>query len=238
MAAILIVEDDPLIARQMARTLSEAGHTPTLANDGRTALQVAAERPDIVLLDLGLPDLPGEEVLQHLRGRSETAHIPVLVITGQREAAARLARPEAGKAPEILLKPVSAAQLRRAVNVALESSRELEADDLRVIHERQVDLIKRILSQGSHRLAFQVCLLLAEYAWDRTATPEEALAWTEVSERASREGLVREEEASLLRRVPLSRPRIMQESRREGHAESAHRDPAASASGGDGPGPP
>jgi DNA-binding response OmpR family regulator len=56
MAAILIVEDDELVAGQMARTLRKAGHVPILAPDARSALDEAVDRPDVILLDLGLPD--------------------------------------------------------------------------------------------------------------------------------------------------------------------------------------
>src|SRR3990172_2193614 len=115
MAAILIVEDDGLVAGHVARTLRQAGHTPILASDARSALQEAADRPDIILLDLGLPDLPGEELLRRLKSRPETAKIPVLVITGRKEAAAQLRKTEKGNVADILLKPVSSAQLREAV---------------------------------------------------------------------------------------------------------------------------
>ncbi|MEK7204982.1 MAG: response regulator, partial [candidate division NC10 bacterium] len=90
MATILIVEDDGLVARHMARILRGAGHTPILASDGRSALLEASDRPDLVLLDLGLPDVPGEELLRHLKKRPETAGIPVIVVTGKTEAAAQL----------------------------------------------------------------------------------------------------------------------------------------------------
>ncbi len=209
MARVLIVEDDGLVARQMARTLRDAGHSPALAPDGRSALEGAAERPDVVLLDLGLPDLPGEEILKHLKSQPNTAHIPVLVITGRREAAAQLGRPEMGRVPEILFKPVSAAQLCRAVNVALEGKADLDTEALRLVHERQRDLIKRILIKGSGKLAYQLCLRLsADLTSDNGATPAEALSWDEITEWAMREALVDAEQASLLRRIPLTRPQI------------------------------
>jgi DNA-binding response OmpR family regulator len=120
MASVLIVEDDGLVARHMAHVLRQVGHTPIVAYDARSALRKAADRPDIVLLDLGLPDLTGKEVLQHLKSRSETADIPVLVVTGRREAAARLrASEKTSSVSDILLKPFSAAQLCLAVNAAL-----------------------------------------------------------------------------------------------------------------------
>ena len=119
MASVLIVEDDGLVARHMAHVLRQVGHTPIVAYDAASGLRKAADRPDIVLLDLGLPDLTGKEVLQRLKSHSETAGIPVLVITGRREAADRLRTHAEGNVSDILLKPFSAAQLCLAVSVAL-----------------------------------------------------------------------------------------------------------------------
>ena len=119
MASVLIVEDDGLVARHIAHVLRQVGHTPIMAYDAQSALRKAATHPDIVLLDLGLPDLTGKEVLQRLRSRSETADIPVLVITGRREAAARLRARMQSSISDILLKPFSAAELCLAINGVL-----------------------------------------------------------------------------------------------------------------------
>jgi DNA-binding response OmpR family regulator len=206
MASVLIIEDDGLIARQMSRALHDAGHTPVLAPDGRSALQELGDRPDVVVLDLGLPDLPGERLLTYLKSRPETEHTPVLVITGRRETVAKLRAPE-GSVSDILLKPVSAAQLCRAVNVALAGQHALDTEAQRVIQQRQRDLIQRILVKGSDLLAFQVCLRLStDRISDGCPVAEEAVTWAEIVERATREGLLNTEQASLLRCIPLTRP--------------------------------
>jgi DNA-binding response OmpR family regulator len=118
MAAILVVEDDGLVARQTARVLRQAGHTTILAHNAREALEEARTPPDLILLDLGLPDLSGEEVLRRLRLQPRTAQIPIVVITGKREAALQVRESEMEYA-DLLLKPVSAARLRQAVASAL-----------------------------------------------------------------------------------------------------------------------
>ncbi len=182
MATVLIVEDDGLIARHMARMLSDAGHTPALASDGRSALREAAERPDVILLDLGLPDLPGEAVLKQLKNRPDTAQIPILIITGKTEAARRLRESTKGWA-DILLKPVSGVQLRQAVNGALAGREEADAGALRLAQERQRQLIQHLIVEGSDWLAFHTCRRLS---WDRTrgqGSPSgDPLTWTEISE--------------------------------------------------------
>ncbi len=60
MATIFIVEDDGVLARQMAHTLRQAGHVPILASDARAALRATRERPEAMLLDLDVPELSGE----------------------------------------------------------------------------------------------------------------------------------------------------------------------------------
>ncbi len=79
MTSLLVVEDDASIRSALIRGLTERGHTVTSASAGLPALEmVVKERPDVVLLDLGLPDVDGLAVLAMLRGVSD---VPVIVIT-------------------------------------------------------------------------------------------------------------------------------------------------------------
>ena len=81
MTRVLVVEDDAAIGRLIRRSLSDAGNAVALAADGATGLALAlSEQPDVVLLDLGLPDLDGRQVLRMLRAVSG---VPVIVITAQ-----------------------------------------------------------------------------------------------------------------------------------------------------------
>lgn len=212
LATILIVDDDGLIARQMARTLRDAGHTLTLASDGRSALQEAGGRPDVVLLDLGLPDLPGETVVKQLKTREDTAQIPIVIVTGRREAAAQLRESAKGWVVDILLKPVSSTQLRQAVDAALARRQELEADTLGLIRERQRHLVRRLIVEGSDSLVFHTCRRLSsDRTKGRASMSGDALTWSEISEWAKSEGLVDAEQASLLRRIPGTSPQAMRE---------------------------
>ena len=83
MARVLVVEDDRDIAESLELFLRHDGHHTERAHDGRRALElVQAARPDLVLLDLGLPELDGLEVLKAIRARSD---LPVIVVTARRE---------------------------------------------------------------------------------------------------------------------------------------------------------
>jgi CheY-like chemotaxis protein len=79
---VLVVEDDALLRRMISIFLSAAGYRVCAAEDGLSGLALAQdERPDLVLLDLMLPELDGWEVLRRIKGDALTAEIPVLVLT-------------------------------------------------------------------------------------------------------------------------------------------------------------
>ena len=81
-ARVLLVEDEPVTAEVFARALERAGHEVRVASDGNRALHALRDHaPDIVVLDLGLPTVPGIEVLRRLRD-SEHRSIPVIVVSG------------------------------------------------------------------------------------------------------------------------------------------------------------
>ncbi len=208
MARILIVESDGIVAAHMARTLREAGHTPILAPDARAVFQELADRPDLILLDLGLPDLPGEAILSRLRSQPDTEQIPVVVITGQRQAATRLRESAIGGAAAILLKPASSSQLRQAVDRALAATYQTpDPDGLRKLRERQRELILRLIVEGSDTSAFQVSRRLsADRTGPKSPGAAKAMTWAEIATRGIREDLLDPEEARLLRHVPLAEP--------------------------------
>lgn len=79
---ILVVEDDALLNELVCAYVQIAGYSATPALDGTTALRQAALRPpDLVLLDLMLPDIDGFEVCRRLKGDAETSSVPVVMLT-------------------------------------------------------------------------------------------------------------------------------------------------------------
>jgi DNA-binding response OmpR family regulator len=84
MQKILIVEDNPGVSEIMARALQRAGYHIFCAADGIEALRlVEKEMPDLILLDLGIPKLPGEEVCRAVRRSEKTRDIPIIMVTGK-----------------------------------------------------------------------------------------------------------------------------------------------------------
>ncbi len=120
MARILIVDDDASLASVMAHYFRKVGHTPLLAPNGHAALLAARAHPDIILLDLGLPDIPGDEVLRRLKRDPYTAQIPVVVVSGEPDAADRVPRDGATGAVAVLQKPVLGSELCAVVDLVLE----------------------------------------------------------------------------------------------------------------------
>jgi CheY-like chemotaxis protein len=79
---ILLVEDSKPVRRANERALLDAGYEVVCAVDGESALRFAQEvKPDLILLDMILPKMSGPEVLKHLKEHSETAEIPVVVVS-------------------------------------------------------------------------------------------------------------------------------------------------------------
>ena len=90
MATIAIVEDNPLIAHFVSEALSEEGYAVRVFSDGRSALAgITTDAPDLVLLDLGLPLLSGEEILRHIR-QQQGASLPIIIMTASMQQARNL----------------------------------------------------------------------------------------------------------------------------------------------------
>ena len=116
MAVIALIEDDLGIREAVARVLSERGHVVRSAAKGMTGLQeVIDDRPDLVILDLGLPDVDGREVLKMLRAVSD---VPVIVATARDDDAEIVATLDAG-ADDYVVKPFSADHLEARVRAVL-----------------------------------------------------------------------------------------------------------------------
>ncbi|MBW4721936.1 response regulator [Saccharothrix obliqua] len=114
MTTVLVVDDDPQIVRALRINLSAHGYDVLTAGDGATALRVAGE-PDVIVLDLGLPDMDGVAVIAGLRARATT---PIVVLSGRTGSVDKVAALDAG-ADDYVTKPFGMdeflARLRAAV---------------------------------------------------------------------------------------------------------------------------
>jgi DNA-binding response OmpR family regulator len=111
--SVLVVEDDPSLATQLVRGLSRGGYTVDHVTTGRAALSSAD--PDVVLLDLGLPDGDGVTVCRQLRERSDVA---IIIVTARGEEPERVLALDAG-ADDYLVKPFGLAELLARIRAVL-----------------------------------------------------------------------------------------------------------------------
>ncbi len=141
MGRILLVEDDPALARGVSALLRSAGHSVDIAEDGETAVQVVRDEPyALVLLDIGLPDMSGLDVLNVIR-RSESK-VPVLVLTARDAIEDRIAGLDHG-ADDYLLKPFDAGELEARVRALLRRAAG-EASPLTTIGRLTIDPARRV----------------------------------------------------------------------------------------------
>ncbi len=116
MAHLLVIEDDKRIRTALIRALRDRGHAVTSAGTALAGLQQAVEdRPDLVVLDLGLPDLDGRELLRMLRAVSA---VPVIVATARDDDESVVQALDAG-ADDYVLKPFQAVQLEARIRAVL-----------------------------------------------------------------------------------------------------------------------
>jgi DNA-binding response OmpR family regulator len=114
---VLVIEDEPGIADFLRRGLESAGFGVEVAADGQLGLRIAQrDEIELVILDLGLPGLPGEHVLRRLRATKPA--LPVIVLTAKDAIADRVANLDAG-ADDYVVKPFSFAELLARVRVRL-----------------------------------------------------------------------------------------------------------------------
>jgi pilus assembly protein CpaE len=120
---VLIVDDEVQTLRLVGLMLERQGYKILAANNGTQALQMArADRPDIVVLDIMMPDMDGYEVTRRLRADPETAHIPILLFTAKAQVDDKLNGYEAG-ADDFLTKPIHPAELTAHLRALLQRSK-------------------------------------------------------------------------------------------------------------------
>lgn len=139
---VLIVDDEPAIRRLLRTTLVSQSWRVLEAGTGEAAIRIAAETPpDIVLLDLGLPDIDGVDVLRRIRAASPT--LPVIILSVRDDERGKVTALEAG-ADDYVTKPFSMAELIARLRNALRHGLQQEGTvPLFVSGDLKVDLVRR-----------------------------------------------------------------------------------------------
>ena len=125
MSRVLVVDDEPQILRALATNLRARGHDVDLAPDGETALRLAADhRPDIVLLDLGLPGIDGVDVVEGLRAWT---HTPIIILSVRDTERDKVRALDAG-ADDYVTKPFGMNELLARMRAALRRTNPAEPE--------------------------------------------------------------------------------------------------------------
>ena len=145
---ILVIDDEPQILRAMRTILTEKKFQVTVANRGEEGLALAAANPpDLVILDLGLPDMDGFEVCARLR---EWTQIPIIVLSVRDSERDKVAALDKG-ADDYLTKPFGIEELLARVRVALRHSAQLQGGKETIIKagELTIDLARHVTKRGA-----------------------------------------------------------------------------------------
>ncbi|GLS86949.1 diguanylate cyclase response regulator [Cypionkella aquatica] len=185
---ILIVDDVATNRIVLKVKLAAAGYTPLVASTGQNCLALAlAESPDLILLDLNLPDMSGLQVLERLRAEPGLRHVPVIMVSANLETQARCAAFRAG-ADDFLLKPLDDQTLLARIRSFM---RARDLVDSYAPHQGGIALLGLAEAQASFELPGIIALItarpdhalklrreIAPHLSDRllTLTPEEAMA--------------------------------------------------------------
>lgn len=154
---VLVIDDEVQIRRLLRVTLEAAGYAVRDADAGQFALnEIAFRRPDVVILDLGLPDLPGVEVLRRLR---EWSQVPVLILSVREAEADKIAALDMG-ADDYLTKPFAAGELLARLRVVLRHTRAVDEPGTACFGSIEVDFARRTVTRNGA----EVRLTAKEYA--------------------------------------------------------------------------
>lgn len=151
-STVLVVEDEPDVLDLVRYNLVKAGLRVITAADGLSGLEAArAELPDVVVLDLMLPEMSGEDVCRELKQREATSAIPVIMLTAKAQASERVAGLELG-ADDYVTKPFSPRELVLRVQAVLRRTRASGAATILEIGALELDRGNFEIRMDGHRL--------------------------------------------------------------------------------------
>jgi len=146
---ILIIDDERAIRRFLRAALTSHGYEVIEAENGQTALAIAADRrPDILILDLGLPDMDGIEVTRQLR---EWYQAPIIILSVRDQENEKIAALDAG-ADDYLTKPFGVGELMARIRVALRRSARRVDEPVFEVDELKVDLSRRLVTRQGQEM--------------------------------------------------------------------------------------
>jgi two-component system, OmpR family, KDP operon response regulator KdpE len=164
---ILVVDDEPPIRKLLRMGLTSQGYEVLDAPNGKTALELLARKPALVILDLGLPDMDGLELLRRIRSREEG--IAVVVLSSRGDEAGKVAALDLG-ADDYVTKPFGMDELFARMRAALRHQLQVHGErPVFQVGELSVDLVRRIVKLGEKEVKlspkeYELLRLLVQHA--------------------------------------------------------------------------
>lgn len=165
---ILVIEDEQEIRKFLSFSLESNGYKPILANNGHEGLQqVAAARPELIILDLGLPDMDGQHIIQRVR---EWSSLPIIVLSARGQEQDKIKALENG-ADDYLTKPFGLGELLARIKVALRHSRRGDNAESEIFTQDDlvVDRAKRVVTLAGEEvhltpIEYQLLTIMVKHA--------------------------------------------------------------------------
>jgi two-component system KDP operon response regulator KdpE len=143
---VLIVDDEPPIRKLLRVGLSTQGYEILDATNGKTALALLEEKPDLIILDLGLPDMQGLDLLAAIRARNES--VPIVVLSSRGDESVKVRALDLG-ADDYLTKPFGMEELLARMRAALRHQLAVQGERPAFkVGDLTVDLVRRIVKTG------------------------------------------------------------------------------------------
>lgn len=147
---ILVVDDEPPIRKLLRMGLGTQGYQTIDAADAKAALALISTKPDLVILDLGLPDMQGLELLRQIRARQ--ADLPIVVLSSRGDEAGKVEALDLG-ADDYVTKPFGMEELLARVRAALRHQLHVQGErPLFRVGDLSVDLVRRIVKVGDREV--------------------------------------------------------------------------------------
>jgi two-component system KDP operon response regulator KdpE len=140
---VLVVDDEPPIRKLLRLGLTTQGYEIIDARNGKTAIELLQQKPDLIILDLGLPDIQGHELLRMIRARNES--VPIVVLSSRSDEAGKVEALDFG-ADDYVTKPFSMDELLARMRAALRHQLQVHGErPIFRVGDLSVDLVRRIV---------------------------------------------------------------------------------------------
>ena len=164
---ILVIDDEPPIRKLLRMGLTANGYQVIEAPNGKVALERLSEAPDLIILDLGLPDIQGHDLLRSIRGRNEA--VPIVVLSSRGDEAGKVQALDLG-ADDYITKPFGMDELLARMRAALRHQLQIHGErPIFRVGELSVDLVRRIVKVGEKEIKlspkeYELLRLLVQHA--------------------------------------------------------------------------